>query len=54
MIAHFGIPRSILAHSQNLFSLFNCVCNAESLFAMAATSSMYVVNPIVMIKVPNV
>ena len=34
--------------------MVNCVCNAESLFAMAATSSMYVVESIVMIKVPNV
>jgi hypothetical protein len=39
--AYFGMPRSIPAHSQNLSSLFNCVCNAYSLLAIAARSSTY-------------
>jgi hypothetical protein len=44
--AHFGMPRSIPAHSQNLSSLFNCVCNVSSLLAIAARSSAYAADEI--------
>ena len=35
VIAHLDIPRSISAHSQNLSSLFSCVCSVSSLLAIA-------------------
>ena len=52
--AHFGIPRSIPAHSQNLSSLFSCVCSDSSLLAIAARSSAYAADEILILDVPNV
>ena len=54
MIAHFGIPRSILAHSQNLSNLFSCICSDVNLFAIIVRSSAYVVEFIVILDVLNV
>ena len=51
--AHFGIPRSILAYSQNLFNLFNCLCSVSSLLAIAARSSAYAVDEILTLDVPK-
>ena len=42
VIAHFGIPRSILAHSQNLSNLFSCICSDVNLFAIIARFPVYV------------
>src|SRR6202048_1695510 len=52
--AHFGIPRSISAHSQNLSSLFNYVCSASSLLAIVARSSAYAADEILTLDVPKV
>ena len=49
LIAHFVIPKSILAHSQYLSSLFSCVCNDVSLFAIIARSFAYVAEFIVIL-----
>jgi hypothetical protein len=49
--AHFGIPRSILAHSQNLSSLFSCVCSVSSLLAIAARLFAYAADEILTLDV---
>ena len=54
VIAHFGIPRSIPAHSQNLSNLFSCICIDVSLFAIIARLSVYAAKFIVILDVPNV
>ena len=54
VIAHFCMPRSIPAHSQNLSSLFNCVCIDLRLFVIVARSSAYAAELIVSFDVPNV
>ena len=54
MIAHFGIPRSIPTHSQNLSNLFSCICSDVSLFAIIARLSTYAAEFIVILDVPNV
>ena len=51
---HLGIPRSIPAHSQNLFNLFSCVCNDSNLLAIAARSSAYAADEILILDVPKV
>ena len=52
--AHLGIPRSIPAHSQNLSSLFSCICSDANLLAIAAKSSAYAADEIVTLDVPKV
>ena len=52
--AHLGIPRSIPAHSHNLFNLFSCTCNDFSLLAIAAKSSVYAADEILTLDVPKV
>ena len=52
--AHLGIPRSIPTHSQNLSSLFSCVCSVSSLLAIVARSSAYDVEEILILDVPKV
>ena len=52
--AHLGIPRFILAHSQNLSNLFNCVYNDSNLLAIVAKSSAYVADEILILDVPKV
>ena len=54
VMAHFGTPSSSPAHSQYLFSLFNWVYIDWRLFVIAAKSSVYVVELIVSLDVPNV
>ena len=54
MIAHFVIPKSNLAHSQYLFSLFSWGCSNVSLFAIIARSSAYIAVFIVILDVPSV
>ena len=39
VIAHFGMPRSIPAHSQNLSNLFSWSCRDGKLLGIAARSS---------------
>ena len=51
---HFDIPRSIPAHSQYLSNLFNCACNDMSLLVIAARSSAYATELIVVLDVPKV
>ena len=41
VIAHLGMPRSILVHSQNLPSLSSCNCKDATLLARTAKSSAY-------------
>ena len=53
-MAHFCTPKSIPAHSQNLSSLFNCVCSDLRLFVIAARSSAYAAELMVSFDVPNV
>ena len=52
--AHLGIPWSIPAHSQNLSSLLSCVCSDSSLLAIAARSSKYAAEDILILDVPKV
>ena len=52
--AHLGIPRSIPAHSQNLSSLFSCVCSDSNLLAIVARSSAYAADEILTLDVPKV
>ena len=54
VIAHLDIPRSIPAHSQNLSSLFSCVCSVSSLLAIAARSFAYAADEIFILDVPKV
>ena len=54
VMAHFCTPKSIPAHSQNLSSLFNCVCIDWILFVIAARSSTYAAELMVSFDVPNV
>ena len=54
VIAHFCIPMSIPAHSQYLSSLFSWVCIEWRLLVIAARSSVYAVELIVSLDVPNV
>ena len=54
VIAHLGIPRSILTHSHNLSSLLSCTCSVSSLLAIAARSSAYVADEILTLDVPKV
>ena len=54
VMAHFGTPRSIPAHSQYLSSLFNWICIDCRLFVIAAKSSAYAAELIVSLDVPNV
>ena len=54
VMAHFGTPKSIPAHSQYLSSLFSWVCIDWRLFVMAARSSAYAAELIVSFDVPNV
>ena len=49
-----GIARSIPAHSQNLSSLFSCVCSDLSLLAIAARSFAYAADEILTLDVPKV
>ena len=53
VIAHLGIPRSILAHSQKNSSLFSCVCSVSSLLAIATRSSPYAADEILTLDVPK-
>ena len=52
-MAHFGIPKSIPAHS-HLSSLLNCVCSDDSLFVIVVWSSTFAVELILVFDVPNV
>ena len=54
MMAHFGIPKSIPAHSQYLSNLFNWVCIDWRLLVIAARSSAYAAELIVSLDVSNV
>ena len=54
VMAHFGIPRSIPAHSQYLSILFNWVCIDWRLLVIATRSSAYAAELIVSLDVPNV
>ena len=54
IIVHLGIPRSMLAHSHNLSNLLSCICSDFNLLAIAAKSSVYVVEEIFTLNVPNV
>ena len=53
-MAHFYTSKSIPAHSQNLSSLFNCVCSDVRLFVIAARSSAYAAELMFSFDVPNV
>jgi hypothetical protein len=52
--AHFVTPKSMPAHSQNLSILFSCICNDFVLFDIAARSSAYAAELIVISDVPKV
>ena len=52
--AHLGIPRSIFAHSQNMSSLFSCVCSDFNLLAIVARSSAYAPDEILTLDVLKV
>ena len=54
VIADFCTPKSIPAHSQNISSLFNCVCIDWRLFVIAARSSAYAAELMISFDVPNV
>ena len=54
VIAHFGTPRSIPAHSQYLSSLFSWVCIDCKLFEMTAKSFAYAAEFMVSLDVPSV
>ena len=54
VIAHFGTPRSIPAHSQYLSSLFSWFCIDCRLFEMIAKSSAYAAELMVSLDVPSV
>ena len=54
VMAHFCTSKSIPAHSQNLSSLFNCICSDWRLFVIAARSSAYAAELMVSFDVPNV
>ena len=54
VMAHFGIPRSIPAHSQYLSSLFSWVCIDLRLSEIIAKSSAYVAEFMVSLDVANV
>ena len=53
IIAHLDIPRSILAHSQNLSSLLSCICSVFNLLAIAARSSTSAADAILTLDVSN-
>ena len=54
VIAYFGTPRFILAHSQYLSNLFCWVCIDCRLFEMTAKSSAYAAELMVSLDVPSV
>ena len=54
MIAHFVIPKSILAHLQYLSNLFSWGCSDVILFVIIAKSFAYIAMLIVILDVPSV
>ena len=54
VMAHFDTPRSIPAHSQYLSNLFSCIWIECNLVVMAAKSSAYAAELIVILDVPKV
>ena len=54
VIAHFGTPRFIHAHSQYLSSLFSWICVDCRLFEMIVKSSAYAAELMVNLDVPSV